>query len=210
MKREEWNPETDRLIPFNYRPSDFQNKRLNKERLLQAFELSVDNTVPVFGMVDGPGAEGGMDLLRSVGDRLLSKLTLRLVILGTGDPGSEAFLRELRAKHPDTLGVHAALNDPLAHLVLAGADVLLMPRRDGPPADELARALRYGCVPVVNDTEALRESLREFEPISGRGNAFLMRAYEPEALFAAVARAVSLFEKQRTLKKLVSKIMALR
>jgi starch synthase len=206
---EPWNPETDPLIPFNYKASDFQNKRLNKERLLQAFELPEDLKVPAVGMVCGLEAEYGLDLLEEAGEHLLTELPVRVVILGTGESRYETFLRRLQERHRDRLGLDTAYSDPMAHLIHAGSDLLLVLHREGPPPVDLARAFRYGSVPIILDTGGVEGRVKDFEPVSGRGNGFVVRRYEAGVLFETVARAAAVFEKQRTFKKLVSNIMRL-
>src|SRR3990170_1792001 len=47
----EWNPSTDPLIPGNYSPDDLSGKGACKRELLKAFDLDLEETTPVIGMI---------------------------------------------------------------------------------------------------------------------------------------------------------------
>ena len=48
---DEWNPETDRLIPVNYSAEDLTGKAACKAELQKAFGLPLRPEVPMFGIV---------------------------------------------------------------------------------------------------------------------------------------------------------------
>ncbi|MBD3337000.1 MAG: glycosyltransferase, partial [Candidatus Eisenbacteria bacterium] len=204
-----WNPATDELIPYPYRPSDFQNKRLNKERLLQSFELPVELDAPLAGIVSRLVTQKGFDLIEEAAGRLLGELGLRLVVLGTGEPRFEDLMRRLRGQYPEQIGVSIGFSEPLAHLVEAGSDFFLMPSRYEPCGLNQIYSFRYGTVPIVRATGGLADTVEEFEPVSGRGNGFVFHDYTAEAMLGAVARALEVYAKPRTFKKLIAKIMQL-
>jgi starch synthase len=199
-----WAPETDPLIPFNFRASDFQNRRLNKERLLQAFELPVHMDVPLAGMLPRMEDSQGTELFARIAERLLDELRLRVILIGEVETRLDDVLRKLRKRYAGRLGVHVGCDEPLAHLLHAGSDLLLLPGGVESRETTLRRAFRYGCVPVVTGAWG---TVKEFEPISGRGNGFLFQEADPESLFAACSKAAAIFRKQRTFKKLVATIM---
>jgi starch synthase len=202
-----WNPETDPLIPFNYKASDFQNKRLNKERLLETFELPTDLEAPVIGMVSRLAEQKGFDLIEQVADRLLAEEEVRMVFLGTGEPRYEEFLRELRRRHPERVGVHVGFSEPLAHLIEAGSDFFLMPSRYEPCGLNQMYSMRYGTIPIVRATGGLADTVSEFDPVRGKGTGFVFGPYEAGALLEAIRRALAVYRKPKTFKKLVAQVM---
>ncbi|MBU1702696.1 MAG: glycogen synthase [Candidatus Eisenbacteria bacterium] len=206
---EVWNPATDPMIPYPYRPSDFQNKRLNKERLLQAMELPVEMDIPIVGMVTRLVDQKGFDLIESAAKEMITGDRLKLIVLGTGEPRYEKLMRKLRTQYPQSIGVSIGFSEPMAHLVEAGSDFFLMPSLYEPCGLNQMYSYRYGTVPIVRATGGLADTVFEFEPISGRGTGFVFEPYKREAMLKAIQRAVDVYGKPRTFKKLVSKIMQL-
>jgi starch synthase len=54
-------------------------------------------------------------------------------------------------------------------------------------------SLRYGTVPVVRATGGLRDTVTECDPKSDVGNGFVFTEYSPEAMLAALRRAIELY-----------------
>jgi glycogen synthase len=82
---------------------------------------------------------------------------LQLVLLGSGEPWMEAVLGQLGARYPGAAVGVPDFNEPLAHLLMAGADFLLVPSRYEPCGLVALAALRYGAVPLATDTGGLAD-----------------------------------------------------
>ncbi len=95
-------------------------------------------------------AEAWWDLLRR---------PMRLVVLGTGDDAVQTGLAELALRDPGRFAVHFAYDEGLAHRVMAGADIFLMPSRSEPCGLTQMYALRYGTVPIVRNTGGLADTV---------------------------------------------------
>lgn len=203
-----WNPATDPLIPHNYGPSDFGPKRDNKLRLLQSMELPEEMDIPVIGMISRLVEQKGFDLLEEAADRLLA-MDVKLVILGSGPPRFEAMVQKLRADHPAKVGISLTFNNPLAHLIEAGSDFFLMPSRYEPCGLNQMYSLRYGTVPIVRATGGLADTVRPYDPVTGRGSGFLFEEYSAEAMLAAIQQGLAAYGRKRSWKKLVTDVMRL-
>jgi starch synthase len=53
--------------------------------------------------------------------------------------------------------------------------------------------MKYGTIPIVRATGGLKDSVTEFDPVSGRGTGFVFDAYEGSELLAALDRALGAF-----------------
>ena len=67
-------------------------------------------------------------------------------VQGTGKKNMEKQLEELEIKYPDKARGVAKFNVPLAHMITAGADFILVPSRFEPCGLIQLHAMRYGTV----------------------------------------------------------------
>ena len=55
-------------------------------------------------------------------------------------------------------------------------------------------AMRYGSIPIVHCTGGLADTVQEFDPAHDTGNGFSFPRYDPFHLFAAVMRALEVYQ----------------
>lgn len=187
---EVWNPETDRFISQTYGVSSLSNKRACKADLQQNFNLPENPDVPVIGMVSRLATQKGFDLLEKALDTLLSR-NLQFVLLGTGDSRYQDFFSKIPKKYPGKAGVQITFSEPLAHKVIAGSDLLLMPSRYEPAGLTQLYGFRYGTIPIVRATGGLKDTVEEFKPQTGKGDGFVFSEYDVQSLIRAVDRALA-------------------
>jgi starch synthase len=174
--------------------------------LLKTFGLSGGGGTPVVGIVSRLAGQKGLDI---VCDALLSLFALgvRLIILGTGEAKIQDSLLEARKVFPTQLGLKIAFDEKIAHTIYAGSDMFLIPSRYEPCGLTQMYSLRYGTVPVVRATGGLDDSIREFDPSTGTGNGFKFEEASPDALVAAVRKALTAFGQPYTWKTLIRNAM---
>ena len=64
----------------------------------------------------------------------------------------------------------------VAHKLIAGCDILLMPSRFEPCGLNQLFAMRYGTIPVAHATGGLRDTIDEFNPFAG-GESFMLLSW---------------------------------
>ena len=101
------------------------------------------------------------------------------MFVGRGEPRYELFLRQLAATHPARVGVHIGFDEPLAHLVEAGADMFLMPSRFEPCGLNQMYSLRYGTVPIVHAVGGLDDTVQPYTPRARHANGFKFTGRRP-------------------------------
>src|SRR6266702_2914437 len=87
---EAWDPQTDKLIPANYSPTDLRGKVTCKADLLEkmgAPEISLDR--PLIGIVSRFAAQKGFDLIADIAESLMA-MNVCVVALGAGEPQYES------------------------------------------------------------------------------------------------------------------------
>jgi len=187
----EWNPEHDPLIPHSYSFNDTAAKRLNKAALLSQFHLDTDLDRPLFGSVSRLVENKGFPLIIEVVDEMV-KLGACFVFLGSGDPKIATRLTELATRYPGSVAFHQGYSEALAHLIEAASDVFLMPSRFEPCGLNQLYSLRYGTLPLVNQTGGLSDTVSEVQMSSGTG--FVMASYDINELRSAMHRAINLYQ----------------
>jgi len=187
----EWNPATDSRILIPYSASSLSGKVVNQRLLLEAFHLSDSpGRGPVLAMVSRIDAHKGFDLVLAVLDDLLGN-DIRFILVGTGNRAIEARFQESCGSRPDKAAVRFVFDDAVAHQVIAGADMFLMPSKYEPCGLTQMYALRYGTVPVVRATGGLADTVQEFDPGTGQGTGFLFAEYDPDDFRRAIERAIA-------------------
>jgi starch synthase len=189
----EWNPERDPKIPFRYSRDDLSGKERNKEALLEVVKLPYAANVPVIGIVSRLVWQKGFDLCFDVLPLLLARRDLQLVVLGSGESRYEEFFARLAARFPHKVAFHRGFSEPLAHLIEAGADMFLMPSRYEPCGLNQMYSLAYGTPPIVHRTGGLADTVRTWDPRTGRGNGFAFEHFDASGLAWAIGYALETF-----------------
>ncbi|MEJ5376392.1 MAG: glycogen synthase GlgA [bacterium] len=198
-----WDPATDPHLPANYYPGKMTGKTICKEELIK--ETGLDPRLkkrPLLGMTTRMAAQKGLDLLTAVLQEVLD-LDVGLVILGTGEDHYQRALQEAAKANPSRLAVKIGFDEALAHRIMAGVDIFLIPSRYEPCGLTQMYAFKYGTVPLVRATGGLQDTVRPFDVSTGQGNGFKFGPHEPKAFLECVRQAVSFYEKPQIWRNLV-------
>ncbi|MEW6120285.1 MAG: glycogen synthase GlgA [Pseudomonadota bacterium] len=195
-----WNPSTDTHLPAHYSMSRINpGKRRNKLALLQRFQGMLDDAAvqtPLLGMVGRLVEQKGIDWVLAAMPVLLADTEARFAFLGSGQASYEQKLVRLAKQHPDRVFVEIGYDEPLAHLIEAGADIFLMPSRFEPCGLNQMYSLRYGTPPVVYRTGGLADTVvdtRETTLADATANGFVFDTPSVESFLDAVRRALDLY-----------------
>ena len=180
-----WDPEVDSQIPAAFSRSDPSGKAINKREVQRVFGLADDPGAPLFSMAARLVTQKGLDLVLQ--SPALFGLRAQYVFIGAGEARFEQGLAALAARHPDRIGVNTDFTDRLEHLLIAGADFLLMPCQYEPCGLTQMRAQRYGAVPVVRRVGGLADTVDD--GVTG----FVFEPYQSESLLGAVLRALDCY-----------------
>ena len=186
---DEWDPETDQLLPARYTAADLKGKAANKAALQRRMGLPERADVPMFGLVSRLAGQKGLDILSDVLPHLF-QLDVQFALLGTGEQHYHDLLSDFAKRYPDTLGFVLGFDNPLAHLIYAGSDLFLMPSRYEPCGLGQMISLRYSTIPIVRHTGGLADTITDYDPQAGAGNGFSFKEHTPVALCGAIARAL--------------------
>ena len=193
---EQWNPETDPLIPQNYSVSSIDKKKLNKQALQKHFELPEDDEVMLVGVVGRMVEQKGYDLILHALPSMTDK-AVQIVMLGSGDTQLESDLLNSMEDHPEKISVIIGYDEKVSHLVEAGADLFLMPSRFEPCGLNQFYSLKYGTVPLVSNTGGLADSVVDATPENienQTATGFKFNQINTESFIEAFERAYSCYQ----------------
>lgn len=198
-----WNPAVDRHIPVKYSSGSLGGKIQCKEALLREIGLSYsDKSEPLICMISRLDLQKGVDLFMKILDEML-KMDVKIIILGSGRSEIEDELMKVSKGNEDRFTLRLGFDDALAHRIIAGGDIFLIPSRYEPCGLTQMYALKYGTIPVVRATGGLDDTISEHNPLTGKGNGFKFDAYEPKEFLAAIKRAVKLYGHRNKWKNLM-------
>ncbi len=186
-----WNPASDVQLAARYDKTDLTGKSECKQALLAEMRLSLEPASPLIASVSRLTSQKGLDLLLDCLPQLLSS-GVGFVLLGTGDPHLEASFAALAQRFPQSTAVRIAYDEALAHRIVAGADMFVMPSRFEPCGLNQMYSQRYGTVPIVHAVGGLADTVADAASPQGRPpTGFWVSALSATGLAAAIDRAAN-------------------
>src|SRR5690606_12412295 len=110
------------------------------------------------GIVSRFDTQKGFDILIDALPEIMRN-RVRLVILGSGSKEIEDRLRYEAEKYGNRFILRVGFDVPLAHRIIAGADIFLMPSLFEPCGLNQFYSMKYGTLPLVRETGGLADSV---------------------------------------------------
>jgi starch synthase len=194
-----WNPECDPDIPYHFSVDDLRGKRRNRWRLQNTFGLQRRAGVPIFALTARLVSQKGLDLI--LDDPGYFALDAQYIFLGHGEPRYEAALTAIASRARSRIAVELRFSDKLEHLLLAGADMCLLPSQYEPCGLTQMRAQRYGTIPVARRVGGLADTIED--GVTG----FVFDDYNPREFMVAAVRALDQYRDRAAWKRMVREAM---
>lgn len=192
-----WNPEIDPLLPARYSAEQVEGKYEAKRRLRERL-LMRDNFSPIVAYVGRLDEQKGMGLVHHALFYALAK-GAQFVLLGDGlHNGINGHFRHLKHYLNDNPDCHLEIgyDEELAHLIYAGADMVVVPSMFEPCGLTPMVAMRYGTVPVVRAVGGMVDTVfdRDFsDRPDWQRNGYVFHQGDNTAIESALERAFGLW-----------------
>lgn len=203
---EVWNPRTDSALAARYDASALDGKTQCKRALQLEVGLAARTEAPLFGLVSRLTAQKGVDLLLAALPALL-RSGAQLLVLGSGEQVLEEALQAAARAHPGRVVARIGYDEALAHRLIAGSDVILVPSRFEPCGLTQMYGLRYGTLPLVRRVGGLTDTVVDADD-AARATGFVFDEATPEALANAVMRAADVYRSPGVWQTMVRRAMA--
>jgi starch synthase len=193
-----WNPETDPFIPARYPAADIGRKDENKRALRDRFWLR-QNRSPVVAYVGRLDEQKGMHLVHHALFYTLARGG-QFVLMGDAHHhdhinGHFWHLKDYLNDNPDC-HLEIGYREELAHLIYAGADLLVVPSMFEPCGLAPLIAMRYGTVPVVRATGGMIDTVFDRDHsghLPPERNGYVFHHTDNQAIESALGRALRLW-----------------
>jgi starch synthase len=192
-----WNPEIDHHLAARYGVDDIDAKYDNKRALRHRLMLA-DNEKPIVAFVGRLDPQKGLELVRHAIFYALER-GAQFVLLGSSpyqDINNDFWgLKHMLNESPDC-HLEIGFDDELAHLIYAGADIMLVPSQFEPCGLTQLIALHYGTIPVVRTVGGLADTVFDKDysdrPLHER-NGYRFDNYDAPGLESALGRAIDCY-----------------
>jgi len=164
--------------------------------------MAQDPDRPLVGIVTRLTAQKGIHLIQHTVHRVLERGG-QVVLLGSApDPKVQAGFEAMRNDVEQTSHGRMVLSydEPLSHLIYAGADMICVPSMFEPCGLTQLIAMRFGSVPVVRKTGGLNDTVFDIDHDKERcgwygydTNGFSFEGTDSEALDYALNRAIDAY-----------------
>lgn len=195
---DDWNPVLDEHLHQPYDRAALHKKALNKLQLQHELGLQTASTVPLLCVVSRLTHQKGIDLIADCAHDLL-RCGVQLAILGSGEARYEQRLLEFARSRPGLMSVTLGYNEALAHRMIAGGDIFLMPSRFEPCGLSQMYAMAYGTPPVVRLTGGLADTVTDSNDATlrdGTATGFVFIRETAADFMLAVERALAHYQKE--------------
>jgi starch synthase len=184
-------------------------KRAAKAALCGRLGLAEPGDTPVYGVVSRLTPQKGLDLLLAAVPQLVAGGG-QLALLGSGDADLEQGFAAAARANIGRVGAELGYDEALAHLVVGGADIVLVPSRFEPCGLTQLYALRYGALPLVRRVGGLADTVVDASAITladGSATGFAFDGLSPDALLYAISRAADLMHQPPVWQRMIKRAM---
>ena len=192
---DDWHPATDTYLHTRYDGTTVRDKAVNKRELQREMKLKIAPDAPLLCLVSRLTRQKGIDLMLDCVPDLV-QAGAQFAILGSGEAQYEERLKTLAQRYPGQIGVVLGHDEALAHRLIAGGDIFLMPSRFEPCGLAQMYAMAYGTPPVARRTGGLADTIVDTNEATlhdGAATGFLFDGQSSAALMYAVRRALKCY-----------------
>jgi starch synthase len=193
-----WNPKIDRYLPYHYNAEDNEGKERNKKILRNRLLLS-DEDKPIVAYIGRLDDQKGVHLVHHSMYYSLGR-GAQFVLLGAAtEPSINSWFWHEKQHLNDNPNCHIELgfNEELAHLIYAGADMIVVPSNYEPCGLTQIIGLKYGTVPIVRGVGGLLNTVFDYDYDTDHQpeerNGFVFFESDNYALESAMGRAFDLW-----------------
>ena len=205
-----WDPQHDPNLPRSYSVEDAPaGKRAAKAALCSRLDLAEDPDMPLYGVVSRLTPQKGLDLLLSAVPQLVARGG-QLALLGSGDSDLEQGFAAAESNNPGRVAAKLGYDEGLAHLIIGGSDLVVVPSRFEPCGLTQLYALRYGALPLVRRVGGLADTVVDASAVSladGSATGFAFDGLSPAALLEAISRAAGLLHQRPIWQRMIKQAM---
>lgn len=190
-----WGPANDRHLPEPYDAENLEGKRECKAHVRRELSLADDGR-PLVAIVNRLTRQKMADTVAASLHEIVAR-GAQVALIGNGERAIESAFLAVARDYPGRVAVRIGYQEPLAHRLFAGADILLAPARFEPCGLTPIYAMRYGTLPIVRSTGGLADAVVPAnQETTGEGTAtgFAFQTATSEDMLACIGQALTMYE----------------
>ncbi len=199
VDNEVWDPAHDPWIDHHFHARSLKGKQACKKDIARRLSIQLGRREPLLCMITRLSSQKGLDLLVQGFQDIMAEM-VGFILLGSGDAKYEKFFKS--QKHPKKYACRLGFDEKLAHRILAGSDILLMPSRYEPCGLTQMYGMRYGTVPLVRAVGGLADTVPPFNSKTGQGTGFNFRPFELKYFMASLHNALAAYKQPEVWRQL--------
>ena len=185
------DPACDISLKTNYSYHDLGCKSENKLYVQKMLGFEEDKNIPLISMFCKDKSDIDYSLLTAAIPNIMAN-GAQLVICIEGSRRA-ADLRKHNYKNSKIIEVN---NISTKYRILSGSDIYISIPPSSPTGKEAKIAARYGAVPVIFSTGALKDSITYYDRISCNGNGFTFNTYNSHDMLYTLWDALCMFRNE--------------
>ncbi|MEO1297033.1 MAG: glycogen synthase GlgA [Cyanobacteria bacterium J06636_16] len=193
-----WSPTEDTHLPHPYAITTFEDKLLNKKALRERLLLQASDK-PLVAYIGRLDDQKGVHLVHHGMYHALSR-GAQFVLLGSAtDSRINDWFQHEKAHLNNNPDIHLELsfNEELAHLIYAGADLMIVPSNFEPCGLTQLISMKYGTIPVVRGVGGLVSTVFDWDydkdHLQAERTGFVFYELDNCAIESALNRALDLY-----------------
>ena len=192
----QWNPQVDPLLTQTFGPGeeDIVGKRKCKSALQNQLKLEKSPRTPLLTIIGSFDSDNGFDILSEALTPMLER-NLQLVLMGPGNPEILERMHTIEQTFTGSCRVIEGYNINTLHLILAGADCLILPAHHHPTNSLCAIGMRYGVVPLCFSSSGLEDTVNDLGTDEKNGNGMYFNHYTSEGLVEGVDAVRTIYKR---------------
>ncbi|HUH86647.1 MAG TPA: glycogen synthase GlgA [Pusillimonas sp.] len=194
-----WNPATDPFLRgCHFDADDMRNKSLCKRKLQARFGLNPSANTTLLAMGSRLTGQKMADVAVRALPRVLEQHPdVQVCVVGCGEKHIESQLRAMSERYAGRCAVHIGYSEEVAHLLHAGADMLLHGSRFEPFGLTPLYAMRYGTVPIGSRVGGMVDTIHDpgrnaSEDAMAAATGLLFQGEDEQSMYDAIERAIRL------------------
>jgi starch synthase len=205
-----WHPTSSPYLAQHYNSNLIKKKLLYKKQVFDIFGFGACDSkeIPLIlfmcRLTEQKGINLFFDRYNQSQDEAIEfikkilELNIKLVIYGKPSDGIygkiHKSLKLISSKFQDSFYYSPDYNDENAHLLLAAADIILMPSLYEPCGLTQLYAMAFGTIPIVRPVGGLKDSVKCYFEKENEATGFYMDSFCRESLYKTTKRAIELFK----------------
>ena len=192
-----WSPASDALIEARYSAGDLAGKTVCKAALQRDAGLEVAPERPLLCIVSRITSQKGLHLVLEALPHMVAA-GAQFALLGSGDAAMESSFRDAAIARPDAISVRLGYDEPYAHRLVAGSDVIMVPSLFEPCGLTQLYGLKYGTLPLVRRVGGLADTVVDTtleHLVDGTATGFTFDGFDSASLVHAMRQALALYRR---------------